>query len=243
MLMKNLKYLTIILSTLLLVNSCDELFNECIEGNNNLEIEYRAVTNFTGITNTTAYDVRISYDSVQSLAIEADENLLEFIRTSVRGENLYIEIENNECLEPRNRIIFRIGVPYIESVELTGSGDIDVTGYNLKDLELYSTGSGNLDVSSIIANTVDVTLSGSGDITMSGKASSAEYVISGSGYIRADDFTVSDCYVSSSGSGDTYLRALGTLEIIISGSGDVIYYGDPELVPPVITGSGNVYHR
>jgi hypothetical protein len=223
------------------LSSCDNLFN-CLDGNGHLSSEYRVVAEFYGVENNTEYSVKITYDSVYSVRVDADENLLESINTAVRGDNLVIESDRDRCVNTNKDIIIDIHMPELDNIELTGSGNIDAYDFNCSRLEVTNTGSGDIDIRNLVANTVNFVVSGSGSITANGKAEKANYLLSGSGEIYANDIKVNECYVTSSGSGDIYCYVIDKLNVTLSGSGDVIYSGSP-VITKTDSGSGDIFKR
>lgn len=62
-----------------------------------------------------------------------------------------------------------------------------------------------------------------------GKARKGEYFLSGSGDILSDDLRVDDCIASNSGSGNMYCFAYDYLKATLTGSGDIVYSGNPQV--------------
>ncbi|MGD2034224.1 MAG: head GIN domain-containing protein [Bacteroidales bacterium] len=211
-----------------LMNSCDPFFN-CVDGNGILKQEERFVTSFSGVENTTEANVDVIADSVYSIKVTADENLLGIIETSVRSDNnLVISMDNGRCVRTDNYMLVEIHMPYLDYVELTGSGNVDVYDFECQDIEIINSGSGGIDVINLYSTgAVDLSVYGSGSISIWGKAHTGDYLLTGSGDILADGLMVDDCYVSNSGSGNVYCHAYDYLEAVLNGSGDIIYSGNP----------------
>lgn len=224
----------------ILLASCDPFFN-CIEGNGIIKTEQRVVAVFYGVVNNTNYNVDIVYDSIYSVNITADENLLPYINTIVRSGDLVIEVDNDRCLEESNNIIIDIRMPYLELIELNGSGNIDIDEFDCNNVEIINNGSGSIDFYGLISiSTVGIALNGSGSITVIGKAHRGNLNLSGSANIWADDFRVDDCYATNSGSGNIFCFAYDLLDATVTGSGDIIYYGSPIHVVETDNGSGEI---
>ena len=226
-----------------LFNGCDEFFN-CIDGNGILKQERRFVSEFYGVENTTSIDVDISSDSVYSLEVTADENLLGMIQTTVRNGNLVISMSTDRCINTDNYMLIEIQMPTIDHIESTGSGNMDIYDFECGNLEITNSGSGKIDMINVYSGeTVGLNLYGSGSIYIGGKARVGEYVLSGSGDIMADDLMVDDCYVTNSGSGTVYCFAYDYLKATLSGSGDIIYSGNPPVTDFTDSGSGEIRSR
>jgi len=234
--------LFLILGTCLL-NSCDSFFN-CIDGNGILKQEERFVSEFYGVENSTQIDVDITSDSVFSLEVTADENLLGMIQTTVRNGNLVISMSTDRCINTDNYMLVEIHMPTIDYIESTGSGNMDVYDFECNNLDIVNSGSGKIDVINVYSGgTIGLNVYGSGSIYIGGKARVGEYVLSGSGDIMADDLMVDDCYVTNSGSGTVYCFAYDFLHATLSGSGDIIYSGNPLVTDFTDSGSGEIRSR
>jgi hypothetical protein len=226
-----------------------------IKGNGNVASETRALASFNMIENEGAFDVFIIQDSLSEVTIEAESNLIGYIRTEVQGSNLSIYTREN--LKTHYPIKIYIRTPDINSVRLSGSGLIDLGTIYTNNVEVVLSGSGDIRGTvfadytevgingsgtanmSLNSTEVQTSISGSGDMYFSGQAETAYFNISGSGSIRAYELQLENCYVDISGSGDMFVNVSGLLDVKISGSGSVHYIGYPE-IHTNITGSGSV---
>ena len=86
---------------------------------------------------------------------------------------------------------------------------------------------------------MDAVISGSGNLTISGEARNADFLVSGSGKIDADDLTLNDCEARVSGSGNMWVYVDRFLDATISGSGSIYYTGEPA-IESRISGSGRI---
>lgn len=236
------KSIFILVIATFLINSCEGLF-PCLEGNGDHTTEERGVANFTGIYNATDFDIEIIYDTETRLIVEADENLQQYIRTYVENGDLIIETDQNRCLSSVNIIKVTVYCPQIETIVLSGSGDIEVYDFKPQYLNITLSGSGDIDLNQIsVSNSIEVNLPGSGDVRLDGKASEAYYYLSGSGDINGENMTCSYAKVVLSGSGNVDVFAYDNIDITLSGSGNIYVYGDP-VIKDRISGSGKVILR
>jgi hypothetical protein len=238
---KTLSKIMLLTTTIIGFVACDRY---CLEGNGKIKSEYRVVSEFTGVENNTSFDVKITNDTVFSIRVDADENLLESINTSVRDGNLIIEGENGQCIDSYSGALIDIRMPELEMAELNGSGSMDVFNFDCSSLVVKNTGSGDMEIRSLSVNELTVILSGSGDIFLDGTAAEVHYSLSGSGDIEGFDLKVDDCFVKNSGSGDVICFVYNHLDIDLTGSGDVVYAGPSTLiVDKKNSGSGDIYER
>ena len=109
----------------------------------------------------------------------------------------------------------------------------------LKNLDLFISGSGSINMVNIIAESLKVRNSGSGSITMSGNVQNQDVIISSSGRYNSKDMQSNNANVEIDGSGTATVNVLNQLKILINGSGQVSYIGNPNIQQQII-GSGTV---
>ncbi len=243
-------------------NSCEDLGFGCIRGNGDLTTESRIISDFNGIEVNGSFIVYIDSDDETSILVEADENLLDEIRTQVRGNNLVIETYRDRCLNSRNDITIYVTTPNIEEITLVGSGSIYCDQYETSELHVELIGSGSVFLDNVSSNESDIDLLGSGTIRGTIDTHSADILVEGSGVIRlegsthhanmdmlgsgsilAREFTADIADVDLTGSGSVEVYATDLLEVRVTGSGIVYYYGDPAEIVKEISGSGSIIKR
>lgn len=227
----------LILAATFMLHGC-YIDNVCINGNGIPRTEMRTLQSFTGIVSNGSFEVYVHPSQRHEVEIDAESNLLPYIRTSVSGGRLFIETRGTHCINPGMTIIVNVYVPYVESLTLNGSGLIKVDNLMLDNLSLQLNGSGVIEADAEVVN-LDARISGSGNIWLTGLAETSDMRISGSGNFEAYGFVQKQCYTTISGSGNAYVRVTQLLDVSISGSGNVYYRGNPA-VRQQITGSGRV---
>lgn len=221
----------------LLLSSC---FINCINGNGNVVSDSRTPERaFEGIAVAGSFDAIVTPYSKDSIHIEAESNLMEYILTEVEGDRLVLKTPNNTCIDPRKPVIVHIFAKNIRQLSISGSGSILTDPFKTDQLSLSIGGSGSIKAT-FEAEKVEANISGSGNINLAGSAQQANYRIAGSGKIQAYDLSSTECVAGISGSGNIYLTAAEKLKASISGSGSVYYKGSPS-TDINISGSGGVH--
>lgn len=141
-------------------------------------------------------------------------------------------------------------------VSIAGSGDVtlrgrvttaDVTiaGSGHADLEFLRVDSGYVDIAGsgstavAVSQSLAVDVAGSGTIHATGRAERLTLDVAGSGTFRGEELNAATAAIYVAGGADIEVRVRDHLEVDIVGSGDVIYFGDPELKVSKV-GTGNV---
>ena len=127
------------------------------------------------------------------LRVEAQENLLRYINTFLRDGVLYIESEQETELKPTEPIQFVLVTPFLQSISVVGSGDVEIDAWEESTMALSVAGSGDMFIRNLAAERVDVTIAGSGDIDLSGSTVVQEISIAGSGDYNAPKLYVTYC--------------------------------------------------
>ncbi|HUZ58188.1 MAG TPA: head GIN domain-containing protein [Hanamia sp.] len=214
-----------------------------VKGDGNLKKETREVTNFTSLASHGAIDVQISYGTSNSISVEADENLLQYIETTVDNGELIIKPKQNINLKSRSRMIVYVSMTTINSLSQSGSGNIKGDGEFSNDdkADIKVSGSGNIKLDFGTFHNIGLFVSGSGNIEMKGNtADNISATVAGSGNIDCSKVNCNEVNARISGSGNVRVSAEKTINAEISGSGNVFYKGDATDITSKISGSGKV---
>jgi len=174
--------------------------------------------------------------------IEADEDVMEKIETEVNGSALSITFEKWYNHRGSGRIDIFITVKNINSLVVSGSGDIIAkSAIKAENFDFVVSGSGSIVIDDLIVNNVHAVITGSGDVRIKGdkSANELEVTVTGSGDFEAGDLEFEDADLGITGSGSIYAFVNDELEAQITGSGKIYYKGNP-LIDANITGSGKI---
>jgi Putative auto-transporter adhesin, head GIN domain len=152
----------------------------------------------------------------QSVVVRADSNLISHVTTHVVAGTLVIGTTGN--FTTRSPMNVQVSVPSLTAVTLSGSGEISV--------------------SKIEAARLTVTLPGSGVLYASGTATRLDVTLGGSGLAQLSNLIARDAHAAVTGSGLIRVTATAKLKATVSGSGAVIYSGNPSQVTRNVTGTG-----
>lgn len=241
-------FIPIVLATLALSTlACAGLtfeFNRGVRvtGSGDVVTENRDVSGFDVIEFNTVGELLISQGEQESLSIEAEENILEHIRTEVRGGTLVIDVDDAVSLDLNAPITYTVVVTDLREFKLNGLGNVKLDGLQADELELDMHGAGNLEARGLTADRLEVELSGLGSVTPVGAVDELVVSIPGSGNFSGADLQSRTARVRVSGLGNATVWVTGRLDVEISGAGNVSYYGSPDVTQDV-SGLGRVERR
>jgi hypothetical protein len=251
---------TIVLATVLALVLT--IFQGCgkfagIDGNHNVEKETRKLVSFKGVINEGSFNIFISNDSVSEVTVEAESNIIPFIRTVVNDNKLIIDTKKGSNINVHYPVNVYVKSPLVKYVAMEGSGNMMFDSLTCKAFIAEMGGSGNIGGKviadnvfagikgsgniSLVTNCTEIVtrIDGSGNIGLRGSSDTANHEIRGSGSLNAFEFINRNCKSAISGSGDMNLNVTAKLDVNISGSGHVYYTGNPQ-INVVIKGSGSV---
>ena len=214
--------------------SCDQM-----SGSGNIVTEKRETGDFKGISAGGAFEVEVKIGPDTEVKVEADDNIMQYIETEVRGGVLRIETQDGINF---NDAHFKVYVTTPELNRVNSSGASHVV---LKD-PIRSKGRISLDVSgagringSVDAPEVDAEVSGAAKIELSGKTRNYKARVSGSGDLRTSELKSESTDVEVSGAGNAQVHASVSLKANASGAGNIHYRGGAA-VQQNTSGAGNV---
>jgi hypothetical protein len=174
--------------------------------------------------------VIVEFGSEEALRVEAEDNLIGFIETQVRGRTLVIGLEGNVNLIPTEPIRIFVTAVNLDSVTVSGKGDIQVPEHETSDFEIVITGLGNFVLEELIADRLVVEIDGSGNVEIEGGEVAEQSVsIGGLGNYEGGDLQSQSARVDISGAGDATVWVTESLNADLSGIGNISYFGSPEL--------------
>jgi len=207
--------------------------------------ETRQVSNFDSIELSGSGEVILTQGSSESLTIETDDNVMEYIEAKVENGTLKLGLvtgfPTGVNIQTYTRLIFYVSANNLTGLSTSGSGQIETDNIEADRLDLSVSGSGTIQITDLLASELRADISGSGGINLGGDVAVQDVDVSGSGNYEAGEVCSASVKVSVSGSGNAIVCAIETLDASVSGSGNVNYYGSPE-INVSDSGSGNVNH-
>ncbi len=207
-----------------------------------LPVEERKVEHFNRISVAVPGNVYLVQGPEYRVIAEGTDRVLENLITEVKDGRLLIRTPSRWRFRRTDELNVYITMPELEGITLSGSATVRVEEpLQAQKLSVIISGSGRVYIAELDAGELDVTVSGSGRLNIGSgqKLERSKIVISGSGRIEAADLPVGMMEALISGSGSCRVHVLSDLNVRISGSGRIIYSGNP-VIDARISGSGRV---
>lgn len=234
-----MKTLHAIISSILVVlafGSC-ELDNDCISGNGNLVSRDFTIADFNKLAVHGSADVYISKGTTTNLSIEGESNVLDELDIEVNNDVLSIGEDN--CFNNSEKLKIYLTTNDLQGIYVAGSCDIySPDQFTSETFTVEIEGLSDIEVNMVSEEFIAI-IAGSGNITAEGSADHQSINIDGSGDVNCFDLLGSSASIDIDGSGDIQVNVSETLEVNISGIGNVYYKGNPSITQD-ISGSGKI---
>ncbi len=215
------KFTLIIIITICALSSCRK---DIIKGKGPVSERVINVSAFKHIE--THYDIKavITSGPTQELKAYGYENILDIIDFKVEDSTLKLKYNNTYNTVRNGKINAIITIPSLERVTIHGSNDIDIRNF-------------------LNGNSIEAIIHGSGSIFFNNsKYVNSHFQIHGSGHINGSGLEVKKALVQVHGSGNSYIKVSDTLKAEIWGSGNISYWGSPN-IETVRNGSGKLIKK
>lgn len=209
-----------------------------IHGSGNLDTVKKNLPGFSEIQLSGTGRIIILQGNKTSIEITSDDNIVKRISATVSNDALKIRKRGSETLHPTHGIEYRIFLKELNSISISGSGDIVCKRLETDKLKIDASGSAGIDMN-LTADTLELDISGATNSKFTGKVRIQSVDISGAGKYDAAKLLSREARISISGSSDARVHALEKLDVDISGSGAVAYSGNPKITQS-ISGVGKI---
>lgn len=225
--MKKLIAIIIFLPVLIFLRGCEHDVvidgdDGGIKGSGNIVSENRTVDECTGVNIINYGTVYITQDNTQSIRVEADDNIIHKVITKKENGILETGLEDGEYSNVTLKIY--VSLKEIKDITITGAGNIEAK----EDLQCDDL-TGKID--------------GAGNILLHGNCNSFKAVIIGTGNINAFALKSVNCDARVVGAGICSVYVTNKLTALVSGTGSIIYDGNPVEVQSTISGIGSIVSK
>lgn len=242
--MKNInsKLLLVFLLSFTTTLSAQNWWKKSIKGNGKVTKITRSTGDYDAVVCAGFMDFELVSGREGNISIEGEENLLDYIITEVKNDELVVKVEKGVNLKTSWKKGIKITIPVedIDEVSLSGSGDVwNSDKLNTDELKVELSGSGDINLN-VKTNALSSTLTGSGDIKIVGDTDVLETKITGSGDFHGFELNADNTEAYVTGSGDIKVVSNKMLKARVTGSGDITYKGNPDKEDTKVTGSGSI---
>lgn len=231
---KIVKILCILLLVSLVVVGCsafDLIQGKRVKPSNTIISETWQVSGFNGIDVGTYGKVVVSQGDAETMIVSGSDNLVRLVEANIEDGILSIEAKEEFFVTSsteENMLTFTIVAKEIDTVTISGIGELELESLITPRLNVSVSGGGNVIINQLTTDDLRIVLSGLGTVQIAGTAKQAMIELSGTGSIDSPDLKIHTAEVTLSGIGGAKLWVTDHLTGDISGTGGVSYFGNPQ---------------
>ncbi len=195
-----------------------------IKGSGDVKTEVRNLSGFTKVESDGSINVFINKATAFEVKVEADDNLIPYIVTEVKGNALVVRMKDNVNIRNARKMTVYVSMPKLTALATRGSGSItSESKFSGDEIVVKTQGSGSINFS-FDGKSAAISAHGSGGIKFTGSISKVEVSAHGSGGIRAQ-LESESAHLSVGGSGSVNIS--GSAKDVVAevqGSGSIDGY-------------------
>jgi len=229
--MKALNTFALIASVAIFANlfaGCGPLLG--IHGSGHSAAQTRQLAAFDALDNNSVVSVYLRVGQADDAVLVCDDNLLEYIDTSVELGKLVIRDRDgleHVDLHPRTECSLEVSTQQLNRVVLNSSGSVNLEGPLAELYTMDLNGSGSFTATGVDGSKLKIMHDGSGSATVRGEVQELEIKKNGSGQLSAKGLHARDVHMIHNSSGSAGVYASDSIYLRNNGSGHVSIAGDP----------------
>jgi hypothetical protein len=212
---------------------------------NDANAEPRAVNSFHAIHISNAFEVILSQDAQEGLAVSANNKEdLSGIKTSVDNGVLKIWFDQKGWWPKNRKLKAYIAIKNVDEIKAGGASNIKVDGsISSTALKLDFSGASDLKGKLNVNGLLDIHISGASDVEINGTADEVKIDASGASDVKAYDFTTTNCSVDASGASSIKITVNKELAAKLSGASSVNYKGSAMIRDIKTSGASSISRK
>ncbi|MFN3754132.1 head GIN domain-containing protein [Flavobacterium sp.] len=223
------------------ITSCDHNINfgKSVTGSGNVITEKRNLSNFDKVTVSRGLDCEVIFSDQLEVIVEADDNLVNGIKTTVENGTLEISSEYSNYNNVKSKKVI-VRMPKIVSLE-SSSGSTLKSGnvLNSDDITFKSSSGSSLEVE-VEADKVTLETSSGSEQKVVGKALKVFTASSSGSHIDANGLLANEVKAQSSSGSSTTVYAALLLDAKASSGSSITYLNSPKEVRKEESSGGSV---
>lgn len=189
-------------------------------------------------------DITIKQGSAQEIIVTGHQNIIDRLNTKIENNEWKVTLSKGNYKKCHLKI--QITVPSISQIKLTGVGDIAFENFDhLNEITLLLEGVGDINCNNLATiNQLNAKLNGVGDFNFKNCSAINKLELKHNGVGDFNAFLTESTYanIDLKGTGDCNVKVANKLDAKLSGVGNIIYKGNPEVIQK-ITGTGKIIKK
>lgn len=238
--MKMLKFISLFL-TIVLTTSAYGQIRLKVTGSGKVVSEERKAGYFNAVKVSSGIDVYLTQGQKESITVEADDNIHEYIVTEVRDNTL--KVYSKAIIRKAEAKKVYVTIKDVKKISASSAGDVyGETLIKADELSLSASSAGDIKLK-VEVTRLKCRISSSGDINLKGTADELEANLNSAGDLKAYDLKTRIADVSTSSAGDAWITVTEKLRARASSAGDIYYKGNPQQVDAHSSSAGGIHKK
>lgn len=221
--MKNSAIVLLTIAFVLSLISCDI---EKVRPSNTITTVEKVAANFNEIQVASEFEVFLTFsDTQESIQVEANENLQDFIIVENQGDILEIRMRNNLLINGNQTT--KVHITTKEIIDFKAAGEAIITLENRLSADKI-----DIDLAEesqllgpIQANTIRANLTGEAELNISGQTDQFDLNMAGDSRVRDYAFTCEDLIANLAGESELFLTVMESIKVSATGESVLHYKG------------------
>lgn len=216
----NMKFLVCFLSAIGLFSSCNTL----VVGSDTITVVERGVASYSAVSVEDGLNLIVSNTPKGSVSVKANENIHQYIQTSVEDHTLVVRVKRGLNLR-KATISVTVSGEGIGSVEASGGARVEMNRCLLDEKMNIDLNGGSHLLGVMDIQTLDAEISGGSNVKIQGLPAKRIDLESSGGSVAELAIDAHDVNLEISGGGKAYVWVSNTLNLNLSGGSRVVYKG------------------
>jgi hypothetical protein len=175
--------------------------------------------------------------SSNEIHIEAEDNVLPYVITQLRGDTLVITISKQQLLANIVPVKVTVGRSYLDAITVDNGASVSCRNHlRVPSLQLYLNSGGQF-ASTLDVPNLGVDMQGGSKANLIGQIHQGAVSMTGGSQLEAQKLTVNQCRISLNEGSKALLTVEKTLSVYVNRDSHLIYAGDPVLTYKVTNSS------
>lgn len=211
-----------------------------IKGNRKIEIQERKIESFSKLHVSMGITAEITNDPAGTVEVEAENNVMPYVKTFVERDTLFITIVKDQPLNDITPVVVRLEINRLTGFLVDVGGLVKVRK-PINETSLIGTlASGGEIRADVTSSTLHLTLRSGSKASLTGRSDNAVLSLSGGSRLMAEDLRVSQCEIVLRGGCEAVLHIDKSLSATANGESRLLYTGNPVVTSAQTSGASTI---
>lgn len=214
---------------------------QTIKGNEKIKTDVRSISGFNRLVVQGQAELYVTQESAENVKIEADENLIELLQTSVNNGVLYVIVPNN--IKKAKQITISVAYRNLKQIILMNEIELKSDRANsFDDIEIICGNNAKVNFE-FTAKNASIKAHDFSNVALRGYAETLLVESTDDTELNAFDLQSDVCTVVGSGYAEISVNVKKSISIVMSGSSNLFLMGEPAISQRIFNSSGLITKR